>query len=280
MPVTSPTYVDLSRTRRRVQRLRTNVEAKLLRSAEFTCPHYSACSSSVKEHHDFLAGTMSHVGRRYDLRLGEKPLRVVIVGQEAPDEWVSMDERYHAVHDVSGLEKRYYKDAEHQPRNPHMRGTTSALRVILGKGLGWNGADEWIHPQNGRPFHIFDGFALVNRLLCFAGPSGTSQGRATKTMLANCREHLSTTLEILEPTILIFQGQAAASWTKTALTNTRHYTPQLSEARLNGNRVLLCEFSHPSARQPQRWGDRLDSPYLTDVVRPTLLSAVRRLRAD
>ena len=275
-----PVYVDLPRTRRRVQRLRANVEANLLSGGEFTCPHHSACSSSVTEDHDFLAGTMSHVGRRYDLRLGDKSLRVVVIGQEAPDAMVSMDERYHAVHDLSGLEKRYYKDAEHQHRNPHMRGTTSALRVILGKGLGQEGADEWVHPQNGRPFHIFDGFALVNRLLCFAGPSGTSQGRATKTMLANCRDYLSTTLEILEPTILVLQGEAAASWTKTALTTTRRYTPHLSEAWLNGNRVLVCEFSHPAARQPNRWGDKLDAPYLTDVVRPTLESAVRRLRAE
>lgn len=119
---------------------------------------------------------MSHVGRRYDLRLGEKPLRVVVVGQEAPGEKLSMEQRYRAVHDLSGLEKRYYKDAEHANRNPHMRGTTSALRVMFGKGLGHDGAGEWVHPENGRPFHIFDGFALVNRLLCFAGPPGTSQG--------------------------------------------------------------------------------------------------------
>jgi len=223
---------------------------------------------------------MSHVGKRYDLRLGDKPLRVVVVGQEAPGERLSMEMRYRAVHDVSGLEKRYYKDSEHEHRNPHMRGTTSALRVIFGKGLGYDAAGEWVHPQASRPFHIFDGFALVNRLLCFAGPPGTSQGRATKTMLANCREHLSTTLEILEPTILILQGGAAASWTRTALTTTHSYTPHLSEAWLNGNRVLVCEFSHPSARQPNRWGDRLDSPYLTEVVHKTLRSAVRRLHPD
>jgi hypothetical protein len=223
---------------------------------------------------------MSHVGRRYDLRSGDKPLRVVVVGQEAPGEKLSMEQRYRAVHDLSGLEKRYYKDAEHDNRNPHMRGTTSALRVIFGKGLGHDSAGEWVHPENGKPFHVFDGFALVNRLLCFAGPAGTSQGRATKTMLHNCGTYLSKTLEILEPTILILQGKTAASWTETGLTRRRRFTPNLSEADLHDKRVLVCEFSHPSAREPQRWGANLDSPYLTDVVRPTLRSAVRKLRAE
>jgi hypothetical protein len=258
-----------------------NIEARLLKGNRFICPHRTACKASIPSQHSFLAGTMSHVGKRYDLRLGDKPLRVVVVGQEAPHKTVvSMADRYHAIHDVCGLEKRYRKDAEHAGRNPHMRGTTSALRVIFGNGLGSDAAGEWVHPQNGRPFHVFDGFALVNRLLCFAGPEGTSQGRATKTMLGNCREHLSSTLEVLEPTILILQGQAAASWTRTALTTTHSYTPYLSEARLNGSRVLVCEFSHPSARQPKRWGDRLDSPYLNDVVRTTLRSAVQRLQAE
>jgi hypothetical protein len=222
---------------------------------------------------------MSHVGRRYDLRLGGKPLRVVVVGQEAPGEKLSMEQRYRAVHDLSGLEKRYYKDAEHENRNPHMRGTTSALRVIFGKGLGHDSAGEWVHPENGRPFHIFDGFALVNRLLCFAGPPGTSQGRSTRTMQHNCGTHLSSTLEALEPTILVLQGKTATTWTDTGLVRPRRYTPNLSEAYLNGKRVLVCEFSHPSAREPHRWGANLDAPYLIDVVQPTLRSAVRKLRS-
>jgi hypothetical protein len=281
VPTPPPVYVDLARTRRRVHRLQTNVEAKLLDGKRFICPHHTSCKSSIGSPHSFLAGTMSHVGKRYDLRLGDKPLRVVVLGQEAPYmTMVSMADRYHAVHDVVGLEKRYRKDAEHKNRNPHMRGTTSALRLIFGKGLGHDATGEWVRPQNGRPFHLFDGFALINRLLCFAGDPRTSQGRATKTMLTNCHDHLRTTLEILEPTILILQGQTAANWTKTSLTTTHHYTPHLTEAWLNKKRVLVCEFSHPSAREPKRWGANLDSPYLIDVVRPTLRSAVRRLRAE
>jgi hypothetical protein len=84
-----------------------------------------------------------------------------------------------------------------------MRGTTSALRIIFGKGIGTRYEDEYVRPLNGRPFHIFDGFALVNRLLCSAGPRESSQGRPTPTMFERCLEHFCATMWILEPTIVI-----------------------------------------------------------------------------
>jgi hypothetical protein len=224
----------------------------------------------------FREGTMSHVGRRFDLLRGDKPLRVVVVGQEAADRKVTLEDRYRQIHDGSGLESRYYADGEHPARNPHMRGTTSALRVIFEKGLGADYDREWVYPANGKPFHIFDGFALVNRLLCFAGPPNSRQGRATPTMVSNCGRHLTATLSILKPTILIPQGKGVTTWTNTILTPSRTFTPFLREAHLGQLRMLVCTFSHPSARGPMRWGDSLTAPYLTGVVEPTLREALRR----
>jgi hypothetical protein len=122
---------------------------------------------------------MSHVGRHFDLEIGGRPLRIVIVGQESG--WpkgpgarrrgrrVTLEKRYEIVHDVTGQERRYYAEPGHPGRNPHMRGTTQALRIIFGKGPGTRFEDEFVTPSKGRAFHIFDGFALVNRLLCSAG---------------------------------------------------------------------------------------------------------------
>jgi hypothetical protein len=50
---------------------------------------------------EFDEGTMSHVGRRYDTFLGDKPLRVVVVGQEAASSRVTLDARHKQVHDVT-----------------------------------------------------------------------------------------------------------------------------------------------------------------------------------
>lgn len=268
----SPTiHVYPARTRRRFAELQRYVEDKLLREGKFICGHYEACEASKRASHDFLEGTMSHVGRRFDLRRGDKPLRVVVVGQEAADRLVTLEDR--RMPQVP--ESRYYKEKGHEHRNPHMRGTTSALRVIFGKGLEADYEGEWVYPVNGKKFHIYDGFALVNRLLCFAGPPNSRQGRGTRTMVSNCGVHLTETLSILEPTILILQGDKAAT-TWNILTPGRSYTPYLNEAHLGQQRVLVCSFSHPSARGELRWGDRLDAPYLLNTVVPTLREALRR----
>lgn len=228
---------------------------------------------------------MSHVGRRFDLVLGGKPLRVLVVGQESglPKDpsslWgrkVSLEARYHQIHDVAGLEKRYYAEPGHKGRNPHMRGTTSALRAVFGKGLGHDYEGEFIDPVNGRPFHIFDGFALVNRLLCSAGPAQTSQGRPTATMFNNCAKHFAATATILEPTLVILQGSLVAKWMSAVLVPRRIHSQHLHEAHLGQQRMLVCSFSHPSAHGALRWGDRPRSPYMDEVVVPTLREALRR----
>jgi uracil-DNA glycosylase len=150
------------------------------------------------------------------------------------------------------------------------------LRIIFGHGLGSDDAGEWITPVHGHAFHIFDGFALVNRLLCSAGPEGGSQGRSTTTMRDNCLEHFEATLAILDPTIVVLQGALVAKSSAEALPVATELSSHLYESRgTSGRRVMVCHFSHPAARGLLRWGDRLDSPYLNDIVVPTLQRAVK-----
>jgi hypothetical protein len=221
------------------------------------------------------------VGKRYDLRLGRRPLRIVVVGQEygmwsafegkqVGRQHVTLEERYKQVHGRTGLSGRYYKERGARPRNPHMRGTTSALRILLGKGLGADHDGEFVTTADGEQFHIFDAFALVNVLLCSAGPPRSSEGRSSPTMRRNCLRHLRATLEILEPTVIVLQGGGVERWTAPVFEVERLITKHLAEAWLGDNRTLLCRFSHPSARGDKRWGDRLDRPYLRKVVAPTL----------
>lgn len=276
--------VDARATRSRARRLRGYVEANLLEQEEFICASYEACFASRRPGDDFREGTMSHVGRRFDLRLDGKPLRIVVVGQESgrPNDSVlqplarrvTLDDRYRQIHDGAGLQRRYYTEPGHLGRNPHMRGTTSALRIIFGMGLGSDHSGEFVQPAHGKPFHLFDGFALVNRLLCSAGPPRSSQGRPTSTMFKNCGTHFAATMSILEPTLIISQGRAVTRWVDQLITPEETHSQYLHGARLNNRRVLVCKFSHPSAHGSLRWGDRLDAPYLTDVVVPTLSQAV------
>ena len=274
--------VDPSATRARARKLRRYVTENLLSGGEFLCAHQAACFASRRPGDDFREGTMSHVGRRYDLTQDGRPLRIVVVGQESGrpkdpslQKLVDLDARYQQVHDRAGLQRHYYKDEDAPGRNSHMRGTTSALRLLLGAGLGSSFEDEFIKPVNGRAFHLFDGFALVNRLLCSAGPPGTSQGRPTRTMFRNCGQHFVATLAILKPTLLIVQGAAVARGVNQVIPVTQMHGEHLHEAHLGEDRIVACSFSHPSAHGSQRWGDRLDAAYLTDVVAPTLRKALK-----
>jgi hypothetical protein len=190
---------DTAATRRRIKRLRRYVTTNLLNSDRFICPHAKGCKASCTDGEVFRPGTMSHVGHRYDLLLNGKELRIVVVGQEsgwpkgpgstAKASKVSLAARYAAVHADTGLNRRYYATADYEGRNPHMRGTTSALRAIFGHDVGTDFAGEWVCPENDKPFHLFDAFALVNRLLCSAGPPGSSAGHPAKVMRDNCLGH-------------------------------------------------------------------------------------------
>lgn len=288
MPARPVFEVDLAAPRRRIARLERYVHRALLTPQKrFICPHYSECRHSIRRDDVFREGVMSHVGRHFDLYRNGKELRVVVVGQEsgwpmnASKRWrlkpVSMSERSRIIHDGSGLSRTYYAGAGMDGRNPHMRGTTSALRVIFGLGLGTEHSDEFIHPVGARPFHIFDGFALVNRLLCSASPPNSSQGRSSTTMRSRCAEHFTTTLEILEPTLVVLQGDAVRRWTSSVLAPVRDYSDTLYRAELAGRTTLVAAFMHPAAHGHVRWGDSLAAPYLTEIVVPTLRHAIRRL---
>ena len=65
-------------------------------------------------------------------------------------------------------------------------------------------------------------------------------------------------------------------WVEPVFTPYRIFSDHLYEARSNGSRVMVCSFTHPSAHGALRWGDKLDAPYLIDVVAPTIDQALRR----
>lgn len=275
---------DPEATARRRDTLKAYMDEHVLGPGGFCCAFYAACRGSTRDDDRFFEGQLSHLGHRYDLSLDGRPLRVVVVGQEngAPPEGVdgsciSLAERYEQIHNRSGLERRYYAGGGHQPRNPHMRGTTSALRIIFGKGLGSNWEQEFLEPTPGDRFHLFDAFALVNVLLCSNFHADKNTGAATKTMRRNCLRHFAATIGILQPTLLVLQGYGVLKWLSPVLGVMDERAPHLSEARLAGNRVLVCRFSHPAAHANLSWGNRPSAPCLLQVVEPTLRLAVSLL---
>ena len=261
------------RTARRVRSLEEYVRRNLLDGDHFICKHHRDCRASAPPY--FYEGQMSHVGKHYDLVVGGQDLRIVVVGQEYghPPPRVDLKSRRSMI-DGSGSKG-------FRGRNPHMQGTTSILRLLLGRHPGTDAEGERLFGDDATTAHIFDGFALVNALLCSAltDPStgtGAGKGASSPLMRRNCARHFHRTMEILEPTVIVAEGQGVRTWIGGPLglgSKPRYAGPGIAEvARIAGKRVDILTFNHPSA--PGRsawWGRSPGSKYLKRVVEPTIV---------
>ena len=127
--------------------------------------------------------------------------------------------------------------------------------------------------------HIFDGFALINYLLCTAlkkprnkaqDARGAGHGYSSPTMRRNCRRHFRRTLEILEPTVIIVQGIGVRKWMANALPLSE-YRDLHETIEVGGRTIDLLTFSHPSAGGQFGFGG--NSPhkaYLVGIVAPAI----------
>lgn len=232
----------------------------------FVCTSGSACETSALKR----AGTAFHpaqgssVGAHYDMTDDDQPIRVLVVPMETgrARSHVSIDERTTEVLDVIGRPFRQ--------RNPHMRGVTIALRLALGHSLDEDPEGEWITAVNGQRFHVLQAYAMANLLLCSAVKLGTPNSRSTSVMRSQCSRHMSETVKILEPTLVISQGVNLSKPLHTVFEVVTEYSPNLAECRLGDHRFIWADLMHPTFH----W-DWLSRPYLRDVAAPTLREARR-----
>lgn len=262
-------------TRGRIAALDAYCAANVHNGTSMTCPHEAECRAS-KPNNYFYEGQLSHVGRNYDLEVDGQPLRIVVVGQEYGHwhSFVSLAERTAMVAGKSAA-------VGFKGRNPHMKGTTSTLRLLLGRQPGDDVAGEALSDG-----HLFDGFALVNVLLCSSldaprDPSqfGGGKGRSSPTMRRNCIPHFMRTLDILDPTLVVLQGQGVRKWVGHEL-GIGSSGPVQSTCSINGHDVTVLTFDHPSAGgNSGYWGNSIKSKYLLETVGPAI-RAVNVGRAD
>ncbi len=262
---------DPDKTQKRIRRLEKYIQGHLLsEDGSFICEHFTQCRES-RSGWPFHEGQMSHIGKHYDLEIDGYPTRIVLVGQEygQTQECVSLSKRSERI--SLSAEKGF------QGRNLHMKGTSSILRLLLGREPGNDEESEGLLDG-----HIFDGFALVNYLLCTAlkkrrnkgqDSRGAGQGNSSRIMQQNCGLHFRTTLEILEPTVIVAQGIDVRKWMSNALP-----IPPTPEAEtrnevvsIAGRSVNLFTFSHPSAGGVFKfWGNSPQSSYLMGTVAPAI----------
>jgi hypothetical protein len=243
----------------------------------FGCRHMASCQMSAeRKGHCFNAVQLPHVGELYDLSHEGRPFRIAVCGQEAGGA-----KGDGSIAGRSSRMSKWGRDKSFSERNPHMQGTTSALRLLFGLPLSSETRDDLII-VNGEYRHLFDVFALINALTCSSTAAATGKnGKPTREMKRNCVEHLRATVQILRPTVLVVQGKVAAEMLKQAFPDMQ---VRPKGGWIPGTDTFVPFLSHPSARPDPRRGDRarldwadLDSPYLLDEVAPLLSGLSRHL---
>ncbi len=238
----------------------------------FCCASESSCRGSLNPDLEFSPGQLSFLGRHYDLAVDRVPLRILVLGMDTgrTDTSVGLDQRRQQIYDR--IPESFNR------RNSHMRGTTLALRVLLGRESWDTPADEYL-ALDGARVHLLDAYAMANLRLCSATKPPSTNSRATTTMSRNCLRHLRATIELLEPTIVVTQSVAIRPRIAPLIRQPETVAPHLEVAEVAGvGGVLLASFSHPTAREPSAWSSPRRQ-YFRDVVCPTLRRA-RQLALD
>lgn len=268
-------HSDPAAGRARKNRLEAFFRAHVMTASTFVCSHYDECRSSHQG--DFFEGQLHHVGAHYELRANGQPFRIVVVGQEVGNgpARVSIARRTRAVAEDTGRNKRFFAEGPVPARNPHMRGTTSLLRLLMARDVGRDHESEWLTVSGKQRVHIFDAFALTNFLLCSAiaagqTDTGSKRGRSTRVMQQHCGEHFAATIRILEPTVVVSQGSSIRLWMGPLIEVVRQLSPNLERVRIAGHDLLLASFTHPSVPSAENWGTDDRRPYLLTVVAPTI----------
>jgi hypothetical protein len=209
-----------------------------------------------------------HVGKHYDLQKGSEPIRIVVLGLDYGDGsvGVNIDERTQSI--AGQAWKDSFKD-----RNPHLKGTTSILRLLLGREPGEDTDGERLFLDTDT--HIFDAFALVDAVMCSAlpyprqGPHSASS-QITDVMRENCSIHLRHTLRILDPTVIVTQGAKAREALGRAYKGESAFPwwqMGVQSVQLNDRFVNIVSFNHPSARGESGWSST-KSRYLHETIIP------------
>ena len=266
---------DRTRTAQRVEELTAYFREAVFRDDKaFVCASETECCAS-RGLEPLIRGQLHHVGTDYDLSMDGRPLRVAVIGQEygGGHEFVTLERRSAEI--AESRARRFKAGNGIEARNPHMRGTTSVLRLLFGRGLGTDYESEQLVLEGGRQVHIFDCFALTNFLLCSAVSQATkTRGKSTDTMRRNCTRHFRRAMEILEPTVLVLQSK----WFRPDVIGAFDGPPDLLSdfvyrVEYGGRTAVLLSLTHPAAFGRSNWGMNARTPYLVGTVAKAVATA-------
>jgi hypothetical protein len=182
LPTNGKWRIDTQKTQERIEKLGEYYDHNL-RNGELLCVHKTDCynSQGITE---FRKTSFCNVGQDYDMFFNETPIRILIVGQESKCDDEKFSDRNRKWSNLNCV--------DWNEKNQHIRETLKTLERIFG-----------IQDND-----LYLVYALSNGYKC-AFPAIENQYsnlKITKCMKEYCYKHLLKEIEILEPTVLIFQG--------------------------------------------------------------------------
>lgn len=186
---------DLKKTEGRILQLYQYYQLEHLQACEFACKYKNNCERSQRNDvkRQFGGGTAA-VMPLYDAYYQEMPVRVLVIGKETG---YMKNSEYGTSPDFQTNNQNVLNCIHWQKKNNHIKGTLYLLQNIFG-----------VHTE-----YIYASYALSNLLRCsfqkaenFESLSGT---RDTKTMRECCVQHLIEEIRVLQPTLIVTQGEWA-----------------------------------------------------------------------
>jgi hypothetical protein len=176
-------------TERRFHRLREYCEQEAFIDPDnFRCRSVDACTGSLPVGSHLVRGGLAFVGVDYDIRFGDRELRLLFVGIDRGNQ--------------PGSLIRLREDIQEYPGklNCHYRGIVKVLMEVFQVTCV-------AEKDEGRWKPLLRRMAQTNLTRCCAPKHGKMRTNQTATMVNNCWAHFKKELEVLQPTVILFHGK-------------------------------------------------------------------------
>lgn len=215
--------VDPEKTQERYEKLESLYLKKGLNADEFNCKFFEECKLSqnkcniIKQY----AGGTAAISPFYDISYDGIPMRTMIIGKETG----------YMKNTEFGTSPNFYKNCDNvlncinwEKKNNHIKGTLLTLQYIF----------------QVKTEYIYASYALSNILRCAFQDSAKSDNvsavRDTAIMRRNCIHYLFDEIDILEPNLIICQGEWAIKGKEPFVEKVaKHYDIEVKCLRKNSN---------------------------------------------
>ena len=188
--------VDFEKTNWRKQRLSEMYQLEGLNAKHFSCKYYDKCIESQKGTNIVkqYAGGTAALMPAYDVYYNNRAIRILVVGKETG---YMPNTTYGTSDDFDTNNNNVLNCINWKKKNNHIKGTLYILQSIF----------------NLNTEYVYASYALSDLLRCAfqenESINNTSNVHDTKVMRCNCIEYLMKEIDILEPTLIIAQGEWA-----------------------------------------------------------------------